>query len=266
MWAWCVAVAALSLSPFAGSAQQAQPTHPLDALTGAELSQVKAILQAEGKLGPKARFHSVDLDEPEKAAVTVWRPGTSLPRRAIAVVSESGTVHQAAIDLSAGRMTAWQTVSGEPALLLGEMIGAADMALADSRMVQALAKRGLTPGQVFCLPLTAGNFGRKEEQGQRLLKVPCYAKPTGSNVWARPIEGLFATVDLKTGKAIDVTDTGIVPVSAEAWGYSEAEVAAHGALRPETNAASLSQPPGKHHNGGRPRFISGTCGVFTCGP
>jgi primary-amine oxidase len=56
MWAWCVAVAALSLSPFAGSAQQAQPTHPLDALTGAELSQVKAILQAEDKLGPKAAF------------------------------------------------------------------------------------------------------------------------------------------------------------------------------------------------------------------
>lgn len=154
-----------------GSTKQAQPTHPLDALTGAELHQVKAILQAEGKLGPKARFHNVDLDEPDKAAVTAWRPGASLPRRAIAVVSEAGTVHQAAIDLSAGRMTAWQAVTGEPALLLGEMIGAADMALADSRMAQALAKRGVTPGQVFCLPLTSGNFSRNEEAGQRLLKV-----------------------------------------------------------------------------------------------
>ena len=130
IWAWCVVVTALSLSPFAASAQQAQPTHPLDALTGPELRQVKSILQAEGKLGPKTRFHNVDLDEPDKAAVTAWRPGASLPRRAIAVVSEAGTVHQAAIDLSAGRMTAWQAVTGEPALLLGEMIGAADMALA----------------------------------------------------------------------------------------------------------------------------------------
>src|SRR5260370_4910011 len=104
-------------------------------------------------------------------------------------------------------MPAWQAVTGEPALLLGEMIGAADMALADSRMVQALAQRGFSPGQVYCLPLTAGNFGTREEQGQRLLKVPCYAKATGSNVWARPIEGLFATVALKTGKAIDVTHT-----------------------------------------------------------
>ena len=112
------------------------------------------------------------------------------------------------------------------------LIGAADMALADSRMVQALAKRGVTPGQMFCLPLTSGNFGRKEEAGRRLLKVPCYVKPRDSNVWARPIEGLFATVDLKTGKAIDVTDTGMVPVSAEPWGYDEAEVAKRGALRP----------------------------------
>jgi primary-amine oxidase len=138
---WWVVVTALLLSPLAASAQQTQPTHPLDALTGAELSQVKAILQAEGKIGPKARFHNVDLDEPDKAEVTAWRPGTTLPRRAIAVVTEAGTVHEAAVDLSAGRMTGWQTVTGEPALLLGEMIGAGDMALADSRMVQALVAR-----------------------------------------------------------------------------------------------------------------------------
>jgi len=254
-WAWCVVVTALSLSPFAASAQQAQPTHPLDALTGAELHQVKVILQAEGKLGPKARFHSVDLDEPDKAAVTAWRPGTNLPRRAIAVVSEAGAVYQAAIDLSAGRMTAWQAVSGEPALLLGEMIGAAGMALADPRMLQGLARRGLTPDQVFCLPLTAGNFGRKEEAGQRLLKVPCYAKPGDSNVWARPVEGLFATVDLKTGKAIDVTDTGTVPVAIAAWGYEETEVAARGALRPETKAASLFQPGGDNITSEEGRFV-----------
>jgi primary-amine oxidase len=255
IWARCILVCVLSLSPFAGSAQQALPAHPLDALTGAELLQVKAILAAEGKLGPKPRFHSVDLVEPEKAAVTAWLPGAPLPRRAIAVVSEAGTVHEAAIDLSADRLTGWQTITGEPALLFGEMIGAADMALADPRMVQALAKRGFSPAQVFCLPLTAGNYGRKDEQGRRLLKVPCFARPTGSNSWARPIEGLFATVDLKTGKAIDVTDTGIVPVAGDGWGYDEAEVAARGALRPETKAASLSQPGGDNITTEEGRFV-----------
>src|ERR1043165_2893856 len=107
-WACCVVATIVSLSPFAAPAQLAQPAHPLDALSAAELRQVKTILQADGKLGPRARFHNVDLDEPDKAAVTAWRPGASLPRRAIAVVSEAGSVHEAAIDLSAGRITAWQ--------------------------------------------------------------------------------------------------------------------------------------------------------------
>jgi primary-amine oxidase len=243
-WAQLLLTATLLLVPFSGFAQDAKPVHPLDALTDAELTQVKAILTKEGKISAKTRFHTVDLDEPEKAAVLAWRPGTNLPRRAIAVVSDSSAVNEAAVDLSAGRVTGWRALTGEPALLYGEMVGAGDMAKADPRMVEGLAKRGFTPSQVYCLPLTAGNFGSKEEQGRRLLKVPCFAKPQGSNVWARPIEGLFATVDLKTGKAIDVVDSGVVPVPPEGWGYEEAEIAARGALRPESKPAGLSQPGG----------------------
>ncbi|MBI5318429.1 MAG: tyramine oxidase [Bradyrhizobium sp.] len=244
IWTRRLAAVILLLSPFSATAQDAKNAHPLDALTGDELGRVKSILIAEGKIGSRARFHSVDLDEPEKAEVLAWRPGTTLPRRAIAVVNEAGTVYEAAIDLLAGRITAWRPLTGEPALLLGEMMGAGDMAKADPRMVEALAKRGFAPDQVYCVPLTAGNFGAREEQGQRLLKVPCFAKPIQSNAWARPIEGLFATFDLKAGKAIDVIDAGVVPVPTEGWGYDEAEVAARGALRPETRAASLSQPGG----------------------
>jgi primary-amine oxidase len=244
IWIRGVLAVLLFLPPFANAAQDARPTHPLDALTAAEIHQVKELLKADGKLGPKARFHAVDLEEPAKAAVIAWRLGTALPRRAIAVVSEAGTVHEATVDLSAGRVTAWQAVTGEPALLLEEIMGATSLALADQRMVEGLAKRGFTPDQAFCLPLTAGNFGTSEEQGRRLIKVPCVGKPVGSHYWARPIEGLFATVDLKAGKVLDVTDTGVVPVSGEGWGYEEAEVAKRAALRPETKAASLAQPGG----------------------
>ena len=45
---------------------------------------------------------------------------TSMPAAfsaAMAVVSEAGKVSEAAIDLSAGRMTGWQPVTGEPACL-----------------------------------------------------------------------------------------------------------------------------------------------------
>ena len=255
VWIRCALAAALLLPALPGAAQQAQPTHPLDALTTAEIHQVREILKAAGKLGPKARFHAVDLDEPDKAAVSAWKPGTAWQRRATAVVSEAGAAHEAAIDLSAGRITNWQAITGEPALLVEEETGATRFALGDPRMVQGLAKRGFGPSQVFCLPLTAGNFGRPQEQGRRLLKVPCFAKPTGSNYWARPIEGLFATLDLKTGKVLDVTDTGTVPVPDQPWGYSEAEVAARGALRPETPAASLAQAGGDNITVEDGRFV-----------
>jgi primary-amine oxidase len=252
--AWLLA-AALSLLPYTGFAQQSYPAHPLDALTALELVQAKAILAEAGKLGPNARFHAVDLDEPNKSAVIAWRPGTTLPRRAVALVSEAGQVHEAVIDLAAGRLAGWQAVTGEPALLLGETTGSADIALSDSRMVLALAKRGFSRDQVICLPLTAGNFGSKEEQGRRLLKVSCLGKPTGSNYWARPIEGLFATVDLKIGKVLDVVDTGTVPVSNEASGYREAEVAARGALRREAKAADLAQAGGDNIEVEDGRFV-----------
>jgi hypothetical protein len=136
--------AALLLPAFA-AAQEARPAHPLDALTGAEIHQVKEILKAAGKLGPNMHFHAVDLVEPDKATVMAWKPGMTWPRRAIAVVSENGEAHEAGIDLSANRMTTWQAITGEPALLLGEVTGATGLALADPRMVEGLAKRGFGP-------------------------------------------------------------------------------------------------------------------------
>lgn len=244
VWVRCLLAVLLWLPALAASAQDARPVHPLDALTAAELRQVQQILIAAGKLGPKTRFHTADLVEPDKAAVVAWRPGMVLPRRALAVVSEAGSVHEAAIDLTANSVTGWQAVTGEPALLFEELTGTTALALADPRMVQALAKRGFAPNQVFCLPLTAGNFGTKEEQGRRLIKMPCVGKPTGSNYWARPIEGLFATIDLKTKKVLDVTDTGVVPVSDNTGGYKESEIAVYGALRPESKLASVAQPGG----------------------
>src|ERR1700755_3683978 len=94
IWLRGALAAVLLLPAFAAAAQDARPTHPLDALTGAEIHQVRELLKADGKLGPKARVHAVDLDEPEKTAVLAWRPGMVLPRRAIAVVSEAGKGHE----------------------------------------------------------------------------------------------------------------------------------------------------------------------------
>ncbi|HTU64283.1 MAG TPA: hypothetical protein VMF89_37715, partial [Polyangiales bacterium] len=46
-----------------------------------------------------------------------------------------------------------------------------------------------------------------------------------SNFYARPIEGLFALVDLRAHKVLEVTDTGVVPIPRDSWGYTPAELA-----------------------------------------
>lgn len=228
------------LTSAAGIAQT--PRHPLDGFTAAEYKRVKAILASAGKLTEATRFHTVALEEPDKSAVRKWKPGAAFPRRALAVVSGHGNTYEALIDLDAGSLVSYTPVKGEPAVLLEEVTGATDIAIADPRMVAGLAKRGLKPDQVYCLPLTAGAFGLPEESGKRLMKVPCYIKPTGSNYFAKPIEGLFATIDLKSKKAIDVTDLGVVPVPSKNWGYTASEAAKYTSPRsPASSPAHLTQ-------------------------
>ena len=101
---------------------------------------------------------------------------------------------------------------------------------------------------MFCIPLTAGAFGEAEEQGRRLMKVPCLVSPTGSNFYAKPIEGLFAVIDLGRKEVLRVVDTGVRPVPAADWGYTDEENAARdGSLRPAANPVALSQPQGPNY-------------------
>jgi primary-amine oxidase len=230
---------AVSLA-FAGPAT----AHPLDGLSSDEISDVVEILREEGRTTGNARFPLIDLKEPEKEAVLDWEAGDTLVRKAtVNVVTENGTF-KGVVDITNRDVLFWEEASGETMLLLEEFLGAMELALSNEQFVDALSKRGLTPDQVFCLPLTAGSFGDPAEEGKRLMKVPCYRNPAGSNFYAKPIEGLFATVDLNAGEVVDVTDTGVVPVPEDDWGYTEEEIAqrADMTLRDEMNPAQLSQP------------------------
>ena len=124
-----------------------------------------------------------------------------------------------------------------------------DLALKEPRMIAGLEKRGLKPDQAFCLPLTAGAFGLPEEEGRRLMKVPCYALPAQSNFYAKPIEGLFAVVDLTGGAVVEVIDEGALPVPADPWGYTEDEIAGRDdmVLRAAIRPATLQQPEGANY-------------------
>lgn len=123
-----------------------------------------------------------------------------------------------------------------------------DVALTSEEMLAGLALRNLTAADVYCLPLTAGTYGDPDEVNRRLMKVPCYILPTSSNWWAKPIEGLFAFVDLNTNTVLEVVDTGIVEMNTKDFGYTPTELEAkfgdlRGPASPDVNQFSTTPNP-----------------------
>ncbi|MGI9374117.1 MAG: tyramine oxidase, partial [Hyphomicrobiales bacterium] len=228
----------ISVSAFAGD-------HPLDGLSTDEITRVVSILKNEKKAADGALFSLIELFEPDKSFVLAWKEGEAIPRKAMAHFRSNGELINAVVDINAGKVENSEPLKGQPMILLAEFINSMEAALGDEIFIEGLAKRGLKPADVFCLPLTAGNFGVEAEAGKRLMKVPCYANPSGSNFYAKPIEGLFATVDLATKRVLEVVDEKEYPIPEDGWGYTEAELEKRfGALRPKTNPATLQQPGG----------------------
>lgn len=220
--------------------------HPLDGLSGPEYQRINEILRSGDLAGDDTLYPLVELIEPPKADVLAWREGDTLDRRAMVHMSNAdGTGFiESVVNLTTGEVEKSDPVTGQPMILFAEFANAMGAALDHPDMIEGLAKRDLTPDQVFCLPLTAGNFFTDEDEGTRLMKVPCYVNPQGSNFYAKPIEGIYAVVDLQTGKALRVIDEGIVAVPTDGWGYTGEEIEARVPQRPEMNPAILMQEGG----------------------
>lgn len=229
--------AALVLSGAAAFAQ----SHPLDGLSAEEITSVTAILRDNGTATDDTLYPLIELREPHKSEVL---SGLAPDRKATVHLFKDGTFHEAVVNITDREVERAAPLDGQPMVMFAEFITAMETALGDPRMAAGLEKRGLTPDDVFCLPLTAGNFFTDAEQGRRLMKVPCYVNPTGSNFYAKPIEGLFAVVDLAAAEVLDVIDEKPVAIPQDAWGYTEEEIAARAPLREDRETAAVTGEPG----------------------
>jgi primary-amine oxidase len=217
--------------------------HPLDGLTASEYEHINRILRDAGTVTGETLFPLIELSEPSKTDVLAWTPRQALDRKATVQYTSGPGFREALVNISRKKVERDEAVgsSGQPMVLLAEFTSAIEGALAHPDMIAGLAARALKPDDVFCLPLTAGNFFSDESRGLRLMKVPCYLKPGGSNFYARPIEGLFALYDVGQRQVLKVVDSGVVPLAQDNWGYAEQEVAARQPLRPKMNPARLQQ-------------------------
>ena len=224
--------------------------HPLDPLDENEIIGAAVILQTAGAAKPGAIFQSVELREPSKDFVLAWQPGHSIPRSALVFFRQERTSYRSVVDLSNGTFTAPVQIphnQGELGLTIQE-VSDFSFAFSDPAFLAALARRGLTTpaqlAQILVTPLTPGSFGLPEES-RRIVKAQMYyTEGEGINLYARPIEGVQAIMDLDERRVLQVLDTGVVPIPALTHDFDEASIAARYGLRPALRPIVVSQPQG----------------------
>jgi len=201
-------------APQHGGASAAATRHPLDALSAAEYWTIYDVIRASGKTDTSTRFASVLLREPPKAEVLSWKPGSPMRREATVVLSKSGKTLEALVDVAGKKLISLNEVAGAQAnFTMSDFEKSSDLALADSRFKSALAKRGLTdPNTLECLGLPPGYLDTPEQRGRRVAVVSCKDAHGVYESQGRPVEGLFAVVDLTAGKVLRVVDRGVVTV------------------------------------------------------
>lgn len=226
-------------------------THPMDPLDADEIVGAATILLNGGAARPGAIFQAVDLREPSKQAVLGHRAGAAVTGRQAAVFwRQQRKCFTSIVDLGAGTYTTPKLIppaDGQLGLTITE-VSDFGFAFQDPAFLAALGRRGIrTPDQlqqVFVTPLTPGSFGLPEE-ARRIVKAQMYyTAGAGINLYARPIEGLQAIIDLDERRVLRVLDSGVVPVPAATHEFDEASVGALMGLRPEMKPIRITQPAG----------------------
>jgi len=225
-----------------GSQSTVALRHPLDPLTADEYAQTVRLLRDAGNVDDASRFPSLELREPEKSAVLAWSPGEEFSRTAFAVVKQGARTFEAVVDLTEGRVASWREIEGvQPSLLLEEFMGVGEILAANAEFREAIEARGVTMDEVACLPMTLGNYQIPEHEGRRLLKTPCYLITDENSLFNRPIEGLWAVVDLNAREVIEIVDEGVIPISDAPGGIDESAI---GRPREALEPVVLHQPNG----------------------
>ncbi len=193
------------------------PTHPLEAITAEEIRIAVDAARRHGRLDEGALFSAVALEEPTKTAVATHRSGMPPDRRVrlVVVPGAESSVTEAVVGVPGGEVLDWMPREGmRPALLFDDAVRTTDALREHSGWRAALARRGITDlDKVQVDPWPAGNFAIALEEGRRIMRCLAYYReePT-DNGYARPIEGILATVDAARGEVVELQDFGVVPL------------------------------------------------------
>ena len=220
--------------------------HPLDQLTRDEIRAAVTAVRADPRLTEDARFATVTLEPPPKEVLSGHRPGAPVERRVrlVIVPGPETTVVEAVVRVPEGVVELWEERSGvRPALLFEESMRTIAALRANPEWQRAIRRRGIEDlDKVQIDPWPTGNFDRQVETDRRIARCLAYYRESpADNGYARPIEGVVATVDAARGEVLEVADYGIIPIPAEKGSYyPEDHQPARQGLRP----LEIHQPEG----------------------
>jgi primary-amine oxidase len=226
--------------------------HPLDPLTGDEISEARRILAEAGHFTEHTRVPRVLPVDPAKSDLAAWRPGDALDRRLRVTLLDrsTGVAAEAIVAVTRGEIDSFRVLPnteepyGQPQYLFEEYADAADIVKASSEWQAAMRRRGLEEHMelAFCSPLAPGFFGRADEVGKRIVRSHTYLRfDDRDSPWAHPVEGLVVHVDLTERRVIRIDDEGDVPVPEQHGNYG---LDVQGPARTSLKPIEITQPEG----------------------
>ncbi len=222
--------------------------HPLEPLTGEEVSKAVAILRKEKNLNEHVRFVTVVLNEPEKDFVLNFQMGEEIEREAFIIILDNNSeqTYEVVVSITNETVVTWEHIPGvQPGIMLDEFEECEKVVKDCPEFQAALLKRGITNTDLVMVdPWSAGNFGIKEDEGKRLARAICWVRkfPT-DNGYAYPLTGIVVYVDLNKMEVHRFEDHGIRPLPPTDANYTP-ETSDSITLRTDLKPLEIIQPEG----------------------
>ena len=211
--------------------------HPLDPLSANELREVVAHARAAWNLDTRHLVAMCQLHEPSKQDVLSWKQGDPLERAARITILDRSTasVHEGVITTD-GKVRSWELIEGAKSPVLStESEAAMAAAKRHPQIREALLRRGVTDPdtQVHLETWPIGaQIPEYLNDGRRLVWTPMWFKPTPeANMYAHPINGLYAIVDLQTEEVVGVEDNDATPIPMTPGDYRLSQTGGHVELK-----------------------------------
>jgi primary-amine oxidase len=226
--------------------------HPLDPLTADEFRLAAQICRRERGVDERWRFASIELREPGKDAVLGYRPGERLAREAIVVCWNrvDGRAYRGVVSLTGDTIESWDHLPDQhPNMTVDEWHECDEMVRAEPRVVDALARRGVTDMDRVLVDVWAYGAALVPEpyRGRRIGWADVWYRDTEQgNPYAHPVPGLHPIVDLNQMELLELEDVSPdgEPVFDEPEVRGEYVPALTGLPMREVKPLDIAQPEG----------------------